>query len=184
MLKIDLIPEDEGEKRKKKLRNISIFVLVLIVLLGGGAYFSFSFLQKREDVKLSGLKSQIEGVNQEIKNSEDELTQALIAQKQLDSLDRLLNRRMYWVAFFQTLGHVTIPDVFYTSFKGDIDSRKISLPAYTRNYQSLARQLKAWEQQQAIEKLEVASASLDVTEDQAVISFQADLTFKEEAWQK
>lgn len=182
MLKIDLIPEDEGEIRRKKLRNISITVLVSVILLGGGGYFGLSFLQKRENIKLDGLKSQIEGVNQEIKNSEVELAQALIAQKKLDSLDRLLNRRMYWVTFFQTLGHVTIPDVFYTSFKGDIDSRKVSVPAYTRNYQSLARQLKAWEQQQVIEKVEVESASLDITEDQAVVSFQADLTFKEEAW--
>ena len=184
MLKIDLIPEDEGEKRKRKLRNISIIILLLIIFLGGGAYFGLSFLQKKENVKLNDLTGQIDRVGQEIQSSQTDLSQALVAQKQLGTLDRLLNRRMYWATFFQTLGHVTIPDVFYTSFKGDIDTRKVSLPAYTRNYQSLARQLKAWEQQDAIEKVEVKSASLDITEDQTVVSFQADLTFKEEAWQK
>ena len=59
----------------------------------------------------------------------------------------------------------------------------MSLPAYTKNNQSLARQLKAWEQAEIIQAVNVGSASLNVSKDQAVISFQAELTFKEEAWQ-
>jgi len=183
MLKMDLIPEEEGVKNKKRLRNISAAVLVFILLLFGGIYFGLSFSQNKSAVKLSEAEAETEKLKQEIKASQDALAEAFVAQKQLDNLDRLLNCRMYWTEFFKTLGATTIPDVFFTDFQSNIDTREVSLPAYTKNYQSLARQLKAWEQAEIIQAVNVGSASLNVSKDQAVISFQAELTFKEEAWQ-
>lgn len=183
MLKMDLLPEEEGVKSKRRLRNISIAFLVFIFFLCGGIYFGLSFLQNKSAAKSEEIGAETEKIKQEIKTSQGALAEAFIAQKQLDNLDRLLNRRMYWTDFLRNLGATTIPDVFFTDFQSNIDTREVSLPAYTKNYQSLARQLKAWEQSDMIEAVDVDSASLNVSKDQAVISFQANLTFKEKAWQ-
>lgn len=184
MLKLEALPEDIEKKRKARLRNISILVLVLLLILGGGAYFGIGYYQKKVDSELANIQNEVAKVQEEIKKSETDLEGAVLAQKQLENLERLLNQHLYWTKLFATLGEITIPDVFYTSFQGDIDSREVSLPARTRNYQSLARQLKAWEQEGILEKVEVQSATLETSGDNAYVSFDVNLIFKEEAWQE
>jgi len=183
MLKIDMLPEDIERRRKARFRNISIIVLVSLIALSGGAGFGIYYYKGNLELELDGLQQETVQVNTEIKKYEADLEQALIAQKQLDNLERLLNDRLYWTNLFVELGRITIPDVFFTGFSCDLESRQVSLPAKARDYHSLARQLKAWEEEDILEFIEVSSATLETDDGQAFVSFDSNLLFKTEAWQ-
>jgi len=183
MLKMDMLPKDLEHRRKVRFRNISIIVLVLLIVLVGSAYWAFFYYGGNLDSELQNVKQESARIDKEIEQYEADLEQALIAQKRLGNLDRLLNERLYWTNLFGELGRVTIPDVFYTGFSSDLDTREMTLPAKARDYQSLARQLKAWEGEGMLESIEVSSASLETDEGQTFVSFTSNLFFKKEAWQ-
>ncbi len=184
MLEMNQLPEGQAQLQQKRKSRLVIIVFILVLLGIGGINAGIFFYNSFQSQKAQELQGQIEAVQAEIKKYETLLQEALLAQKQLENLDRLLNKRMYWSNLWKKLGSLTIPDVYYAEFHGKLEDRTIDLPGYARSYKALGQQLKAWDNAPEVEYSTLDSAALRITENFAGVYFVATVRFQESAWQE
>ena len=90
----------------------------------------------------------------------------------------LLDGHIYWNQYFTWLESVTLPDVYYTGFMGDV-AGTFTLTASARDYVTLAQQLVVLRADPAVQRVSVAEASRD---SQGWVNFSMSLTVSPEVF--
>lgn len=158
---INLLPEELILKLKPQKKTIALVitggVTALVVVL---VYFGLVFYQSRLKGQSAKVIEEAGRVDQEIVSLRGFSQEALLAKTRVEAAKKLLNEHIYWTKFFEALGKHTISEVSYTSFSGDITG-KISLNGVGQSYESVARQLVAFQKAtDFIKTVEIRSASL------------------------
>lgn len=163
---------------------MTILIFIAIVLFIGGVNVGMFFYKFIQAQRIDQMQSHIDEIKAEVARHEQELAEALLAQRQLENLDRLLNNRMYWTLLYKKLGETTIPDVYFTEFDGSTQDRYIKVPGYARSYKALGQQILAWQENDQVEGVILDFANLQITEEFAAVHFEVRVRFAEEAWQE
>lgn len=120
------------------------------------------------------LGTQINNYQQQLTVTQDQITnlvEQIVEQKsviegieqtnqQVNLTQQLLDNHIYWTKFFQWLEGVTLPNVYYSGFMGDI-AGKFSLSASAKDYTTLAQQLLLLQSNDQIGQVSVSEASRD-----------------------
>jgi hypothetical protein len=94
------------------------------------------------------------------------------AVQQVRSVTGLLDGHIYWNQYFTWLESVTLPEVYYTGFMGDVTGT-FTLSASARDYITLAQQLVVLRADPRVQQVSVAEASRD---SQGWVNFTMSLT--------
>lgn len=90
----------------------------------------------------------------------------------------LLDSHIYWNQYFTWLESVTLPDVYYTGFMGDV-AGTFTFTASARDYVTLAQQLVVLRADPTVQRVSVAEASRD---SQGWVNFSMSLTVSPEVF--
>lgn len=143
---MNLVPDSvakEGQGRPSWGIGASFLILILAlwVIIGGIGY---TRAQKAESA-LASVNNELTQVNKLIANYASGKEAAQSLQKQLTTVDGLIEEHVYWTLILQQLEGSTIPDVYYTSLNADITLNKLHLRAIAKDYATAARQIRALE---------------------------------------
>jgi len=137
-------------------RNISVLVLVLFIagLLVAEVYYGLNWWEQQENLKSQALADEISKVSQEISQIKNKSDEALSYKDKSNELGRLLNKHIYWTAFFSWLEKTTLNTVSYGSFSGNTTG-VYSLSAKALNYAQVSWQVKSFSDSPLVKKVEV-----------------------------
>ena len=187
-LAINLIPEEFA--RHPEL-NLSRKFLVYLLALGVSA---FAVLVVGQIIGLyqywiGNEIRQTEQINVQYRAQIDDyqatLTEAQALQQELLTMQQLLGAHRYWTRVFDALQKVTIDEVYFTSFSSASDG-SLELSAHGRDYESVARQLVAFQQAtDVIATVSITGASAILDQDTCQVGevgFAASLRLRPEVF--
>lgn len=180
---VNLIPEDMNQHPELELgRKIfsTVISLVASLLLVVVSYFGLIAFQINIANQAQGIEDKIKILDDQIAQLESSRQEAKNFQQYLNLVKGLLDKHVYWTAFFNSLTSYTIKNVYYSNFSMS-GTDKLVITAVATDYRSVAEQLVAF--QQATDfiknvKINAATAIID-TKDGTYhgVNFTADLEF-------
>ncbi|MAF25323.1 hypothetical protein CL634_07075 [bacterium] len=145
---VNLIPGGTTQKSKARRSHqfISLGIAALVAVgIVGLAYAGLVWYEKGVDNKMVLLRVQIEDLDSQIDSLQNQLADAENLQMKIELVKGLLDDHFYWTQFFTELEAATVDDVYYLNLAAG-QTGTISLSAVGANYQSVARQLRSFEQ--------------------------------------
>lgn len=179
---VNLIPKELAKEQELALPKnllISGLIIFLFILLIGVVYLGITWYQIGINNQIQQLENEIKDINEKIAGYETVKLAALDLQKRLKLIRGLLDKHIYWTAFFDKLEKYTIKEVYYTDFSM-AGTEKLVLSAVGKDYQSVAKQLVVFQQaDDFVAKVEIDSASAEVDKkgNYVQVNFNINLTF-------
>lgn len=187
-LGITLMPAELVAPAEVK-RTKQTIILVVVILILSVIFLSGIGILKLYEGKLAAEIKKVEAdlatVDQQIKNLEEKKNQAQTLQKQIKSLDILLDQHIYWTNIFSFLEKNTIADVYFLNLVGQSDG-SITMSAVAKSYKAMAKQIVAFREDEQTDKVFITSASASVlpTGEVSEINFDAKLKLKPQIFLK
>ncbi|GEM_PF-916810 len=144
-LEITLMPK-EAPITRRMINERLLILLAFIAFLFLVIFIGWSWVNwrsKMAKIKTSQIKTEIVAIESKISGYQDMLQQIRSLDKKSSRAIDLLNNHIYWTRFFKLLETYTIPDVYFTKFSAQVDT-KITLPTIGRNLIAAAKQLAAF----------------------------------------
>ncbi|NUM25535.1 MAG: hypothetical protein HUU49_02805 [Candidatus Buchananbacteria bacterium] len=183
-LDVNLIPEELSKHpelelpRKLTMSAILIFVVVLLVV---GAYFSITWYQFNITKQINDFETEISNLDKQITSAQASKDAALDLQQRLKTVKDLLDNHVYWTKFFALLEKNTVDEVYFTNF-AMTGQDKLVLAAVGKDYESVARQLVAFQEAtDFVKSVRIDSASTEFdfeTGDNFGVNFNINLEFQ------
>jgi len=171
---VDLIPTAARIRSWQQIGSIIFLTLIgsaIVVAVFYGALFfqekNILAQQEKREMTLSGLEQQILQFDQ-INTDIDELG------SQIGLINDTLNKHIYWTNFFELLEKYTAQEVHFNGISAGINGG-LTLEATAPSYASVARQLKALQQEEAKEFATEVSI-LSASEGQGGVQFAIVMT--------
>ena len=176
MIPAGLVGRDEEDLSKRLLRSGVIVALTIAVV--GVAYLGIFWYKVTVNRQISELDAEIGQLESRIAARQADKEQANSLQQRLKLIGELLNSHRYWTELFTLLERNTIDDVYYTNFSM-AGTEKVVLTAIGKDYQSVARQIVAFQQvPDVVTAVEVNSALAKLADDGSYqyVNFTINLT--------
>jgi type II secretory pathway pseudopilin PulG len=178
LIPVELAKHPEIEFPKKLFQ--SGLILALVILLVIGSYLGITWYQFRITKQIQKLENQIADLDQQIKGLEADKSAVLTLQNRLKLVRQLLDNHVYWTKFFALLEKYTISEVYYTNFSMT-GREQLVISAKGRDYQSVAKQLMAFQQASDFVKnvrIDSAAAEIDSADGTYLgVNFNINLEF-------
>lgn len=159
ILEVNLIKEEATmEFDWKRNGRTLFFVLGVTIFIILEIYFGLSWWQQDEEVRLEGVRAEIETVNKQVAEMRLQAKDALAYQEKTKLINPLLDNHVYWTNFFSWLEKNTLSTVSYGSFGGDREG-EYSLSGTAGSYAEVSWQAKQLLEAPFIKKVTIVSAS-------------------------
>ena len=168
MAEISLIPQRQKERSipgfasfkgpRFKFKKFSKIVTALLILLIAITIILFTWADSLDSQKRSLQEELRDTISQRDASLEKKLNQTSVL---LASFGGLLKDHRNWSELFKIVEARTIEEINYTSFDGDYEMGTFSLEGISTNYNTLARQIKSFEQAEGIDEVNVSSIKLN-----------------------
>ena len=176
-LDVNLIPKDLLHELKPERKFINLFWIglatcLVVLIVYGALFYMQSFYLKQTEVN-----------HQKIEELEDEIVAYTPLKEQVDKyntqindINSLLERHIYWNVFFQLLEENILPEVILTNITGSVDG-PFTLTAQAPDYKTITSQVAVFEQaDNFINKVEVSSATATLEEEEmSHVTFSATI---------
>lgn len=157
---VDLIPASARIRSWSQMDTL-LFITAICALLVVGSFYGVIFYQKEQIKKIQlGSNQQIGDIEREILSFNDLNKEITELGNQIKIANSALNEHIYWTNFFALLEKYTASEVYYKGFTSG-NNGGLTLTAIGTDYQSVARQLKVLEQENAkefVRSAEITSA--------------------------
>lgn len=146
-------------------KNLSVLAIVLFItaLFLAEIYWSLTWWEKQENLRLETLTAKTTQVNQEVQKLKNAADEALAYKAKALAATNLLNNHVYWSNFFSWLERNTLSTVKYGDFKGDLNGT-YALSAKTKTYADVSWQVKAFSNSSTTKAVNVSTASINSEE--------------------
>lgn len=180
---INLMQQDKGEAVRSTQRTVvghllgSVFISLGLVAAVYGGLFIYGYMKEQE---LASLRQELSSLDQSIGTIEAHRAELAVFQNTLQKVKELLANHIRWTRFFALLEQHTLPDVTYVNVVVSPQG-KIRLSGIAKDYTTLARQLKAFEDAADVfTQVSIPSghAILSQTGTTVGVSFDASMTLK------
>ena len=139
--------------------NFWLTISVGILLIAGSVYLGLWVYQRQLDQEKQELIVEIDELHaQRDLGLEADFTEL---KKGIENLKKILENRIYPSLVFKMLEELTLPQVQFSDFDGNFDDAKIVIQTETSDYNMLAKQIVALEQDERIGKVELSEVILD-----------------------
>ena len=188
-LDVNLIPEGlvnqkEQNFPRRLMRSGVLVVLTLAVV--GLAYAGIIWYKVSIDRQIESVTAGVNQLEGQIAAIQADTERAGSLQQRLELIRDLLDRHQYWTKLFAVLEAYTIDDVYYTNFSM-AGTEKVVLTAVGKDYQSVARQLVAFQEAtDVITDVEINSAlaNLDDIGNYQDVNFTINLTLNPDVFRR
>jgi len=138
---VNLIPE-EAQEKEVPVSKILILVASVITAIGlvFGGWIWANYYYNTITVTIGKVDQEIADLQTQIAEYGDVQDKAESLQQQIENVELLLEKHVYWSEFFNQLEMYTNSDVYYKNMTADINGN-ITLAAVTDDYESVIRQL-------------------------------------------
>ena len=155
---VDLIPAAARTRSWGQIIN-----LLLTAILGSafivGIFYGFLFFQvKNVELQKNTRSDQITTLEKKILDYEDLNNDISQLGDEIKAVHKLLSFHLYWTNFFQLLEKYTVGEIYYSGLAAG-NSGAITLQAVGRDFDSVARQIKVLQQEEALEFVVSADVS-------------------------
>lgn len=164
---VDLIPTAAKTRSWKQISKLLLVALIGSVIIVGGFYGYLFFRAKSIEGQKNTKIDQITDLEQQILNYESLNKDISGLGDQIRYMHFLLSFHFYWSNFFDMLEKYTIPEVHYQGLSAG-NSGALTLHAVADNFDSVAKQIKVLEQENAKEFVmatDVSGASYSESDD-------------------
>ena len=188
-LDVNLIPEGLANQKEQNFarRLVRSGILVVLTLAVVGLAYAgivwYKLMINRQVEETTAQVNQLEG---QIAAIQADTERATSLQQRLELIRDLLDRHQYWTKLFAVLEEHTINDVYYTNFSM-AGTEKVVLTAVGKDYQSVARQLVAFQAAtDVITDVEINSAlaNLDDLGNYQDVNFTINLTLNPDVFRR
>ncbi|MDP2655968.1 MAG: hypothetical protein Q8P11_00155 [bacterium] len=178
---INLIPRNKEDAVRSTQRSvlehflISAFLAVGVIAVAYGGLYYYGYTKEQEIVSV---KKEIATIEHSIAVIEDHRSQLVQFQNTLEKVKNLLSNHTHWTRFFSELETYTLPDVTFTNVVLSPQG-KVRLSGISKDYTTLARQMKAFEDASDIftqVSIPAGHAILSQSGSTIGVSFDASLT--------
>jgi hypothetical protein len=156
---------------------LTIFIFILLVV---GGYLGITWYQLKITREIEELETDIIALDRQIDRYESEKSAALELQNRLAVIRELLDSHVYWTKFFGLLEKYTIDEVYYINFSM-AGSEKLIISAVGKDYESVAKQLIAFQQAtDFVETVRINAAAAEIDPEEGTytgVNFNIDLEF-------
>ena len=166
------------------MRSGVLVVLTLAVV--GLAYAGIIWYKVSIDRQIESVTAGVNQLEGQIAAIQADTERAGSLQQRLELIRDLLDRHQYWTKLFAVLEAYTIDDVYYTNFSM-AGTEKVVLTAVGKDYQSVARQLVAFQEAtDVITDVEINSAlaNLDDIGNYQDVNFTINLTLNPDVFRR
>ena len=155
---VDLIPTAARTRSWGQVIN-----LLLTAFLGStiivGIFYGFLFFQvKNVELQKNTRSDQITNLEKKILDYEDLNNDISQLGEEIKAIHKLLSFHLYWTNFFQLLEKYTVAEVYYSGLSAG-NGGAITLQAVGTDFNSVARQIKVLQQEEALEFVVSADVS-------------------------
>lgn len=151
------------------LWTVISFILIIAVVLTSAGLWYYKYKLSNEE---NNLKVQITELNnQRNKELEDNFIEL---QEGISNLKKALENRIYPSYLFRMIEELTLPQVWFSDFSSDLLNATIRLSAEAASYNTIAKQIVVFENDQRI--TEVAFSQVDLS-DEGLVSTDFEIKF-------
>lgn len=154
----------------------AFYVLLLVIIIEIVLYAGMLIFQKRIDQNILGSEQALAEIDFDIQNTEDQRTEAVLAQKRLSNLSILLDAHLYWTQFFSELEGVTLTQAQISSLQVGFNESKLVLAGVVPDYTQLAKFLTGLERSEYVRQVDLESSGSSDSEI-AGVSFNVEVIF-------
>lgn len=163
--------ESEAQKRRSPLVKYSLYISVVLLLIMAVAYALLHFSVNSSEQELADLKTQID---QQMSEEEKELQQEVVqAQQNIERGSQVIDSHQSTYNFLTTLASATHPQLRFDQMDLNTDLKKVTLNGITEDFTTLGQQIKVFQEESSIEKVEIENTSM---ESGAKVGFKIVLT--------
>ena len=115
-------------------------------MAGFASIFGYSLFSSPDyqavEQNIENLQSNISTIDKKIVSTRQVVGEAILFQQNIDTLNKVLDRHVYWNNLFGVLEEITVPSVSFSSFSGTIDG-VYAMSGIAPNFDVIAGQLKS-----------------------------------------
>jgi len=111
-------------------KGLLMFVLVIFIF-AVAAYFGLDYWNKTKEAELSVLEEEFQNIRSDFPLQKEQ--EAILFEKKLNSLSKLLNNHIYFSQALTVLEELTHPQVYYTSLDFSTDDNRFILDGVAKN---------------------------------------------------
>ena len=124
----------------------NLSVIAISAMAGFASIFGYSFFSSPDyqavEQNIENLQSNISTIDKKIVSTRQVVGEAILFQQNIDTLNKVLDRHVYWNNLFGVLEEITVPSVSFSSFSGTIDG-VYAMSGIAPNFDVIAGQLKS-----------------------------------------
>jgi len=159
---VDLIPTSVKIRSWRQVSNLILLSLVASVLIVGIFYGSLFIQERNIKINQQNRDRQISDLEVQILTFEDFNKTIETLGKDIKLTHEAINKHIHWLNFFGLLEKYTVSDVYYESFAAGNDGA-LTLNAIGNSYDSVAKQLKLLQQDEAkefVQSVDISGAQM------------------------
>jgi len=175
--------------KKRRVITIVFSACLLAFVLDIGVFFVLDHFKRQELQTAKRLDFEIHDLESKLEVFENLRSETESLRFKMDFTELVLDQHIHWSEVLKFLENHTIPTVYYSKLVGSTSG--VSLTAYALDFESLARQLLAFEKQDLVEEVNVSNINLveiGQEKDEAVslpatmVAFDVLISFKPEIY--
>jgi hypothetical protein len=166
----------EQGKEPKKFVIIASLVIFLVVI--GGVYIGLRWHKNSLEAKKVELDEKIKELTRE--SRKPIIDEALSFRNRSNEAEKLLREHKYWNEVFSLLEEITIPEVQYSEFRADLNSKEIRLDITTPSFRRISQQILVYKKIDQIEELQFNPPK----KTESGVNMSATLVLSPQVWQK
>ncbi len=168
----------------KNLALLIIFAFLSFLLIGE-IYLALAWWQDRSQGQVEYSSNNFITLNQEIRDIKDKADEALAFKGKLSQVNYLLDNHIYWSNLFDYLEGVTMDEVKYSNFSGDI-SGVYTLQATAESFPDVGRQVQKFLVDEYTVSAKVDSGEAQMGDDDIIgdVDFNIQLELNPEVFNK
>ena len=138
--------------------NLWLAISIVVLLVVSSVYLGLWIYRKQLNQEKQELITKID----ELQAQRDLGLEANFTElkKGIENLKKILKNRIYPSSVFEMFEELTLPQVQFFGFSGDFDDAEITMQIEAFDYNTLAKQMIAFEQDERVGKVELSEVSL------------------------
>lgn len=161
----------------RSMMIFSIFMIFSILILVA-SYWGVIYWGDKQISQIEVESSEIEKIQNDLKTTKKEATEALLFSEKLGLINSVLDRHVYWTNFFSFLEENTLSDVYYTKgFKGSLNGEYL-LNCNTRDFALIEAQVDQFNSSVYTKEAKVTSGKVSADQDKGIDFVNFDLSLK------
>lgn len=175
-LEVNLVPAENNLLPPAKIFSFILLAVIANIIIIGISYGLIFLKNYQTQLKTQAQDQKIEEMILAINELKANEAKAAVLLEEMNQVENIINKHIYWTNFFQALEKYTLNDVYYSNLAATKEGL-ITLSATTVDFQGVAKQLLTFQgAADFVSQVEILGATKTGTEENPSVEFNIGLT--------